>query len=403
MNYSEYNHHPVRLITSQILSTLAHPVFAEPVIADSVDGSYARDKIFSVVTRLVDELERTPGQLASAHGLAQLQGPLQQVLNELVAITQGGGMPNLMQAGIIVDQQIQQLFWAMTPDSPFPEKSPLPQLLTQHTQAVETTIRRLAEQRDEISQRLLTVSQSAADLQTQLNALQEGAAKERAETAATVARLELAYAEKDNERTQSSMNTLNSMRTEFNTLLDNSSGAAKTIIEELTKKREEAAQIVQVVGNIGTTGNYQQIAQAEADQANIWRRVTVGIFVTGIALAVSTFVKFWAAETTVDTAISIAVRLLYAIAITSPAWYTAKESARHRTNADRAKQTELELASIGPFIELLPNDKKDGIREELTKKYFGRDVSEHTVKTPLELGDMKDVILAAIGALGKGK
>lgn len=403
MNYSEYNHHPVRLITSQILSTLAHPVFAEPVIADSVDASYARDKIFSVVTRLVDELERTPGQLASAHGLAQLQGPLQQVLNELVAVTQGGGMPNLMQASIIVDQQIQQLFWAMTPDSPFPEKSPLPQLLTQHTQAVETTIRRLAEQRDEISQRLLTVSQSAADLQTQLNALQEGAAKERAETAATVARLELAYAEKDNERTQSSMNALNSMRTEFNTLLDNSSGGAKTIIEELTKKREEAAQIVQVVGNIGTTGNYQRIAQAEADQANIWRRITVGIFVTGIALAVSTFVKFWAAETTVDTAISIAVRLLYAIAITSPAWYTAKESARHRTNADRAKQTELELASIGPFIELLPNDKKDGIREELTKKYFGRDVSEHTVKTPLELGDMKDVILAAIGALGKGK
>ncbi|MBK1439679.1 hypothetical protein JHJ32_06765 [Parapedobacter sp. ISTM3] len=38
---------------------------------------------------------------------------------------------------------------------------------------------------------------------------------------------------------------------------------------------------------------------------------------------------------------------------------------------------ELELASIGPFIELLPEAKKEAIKEELVKKYFGQQASIH--------------------------
>lgn len=41
---------------------------------------------------------------------------------------------------------------------------------------------------------------------------------------------------------------------------------------------------------------------------------------------------------------------------------------------------ELELASIGPFIELLPEAKKEAIKEELVKKYFGQQVNIHSEK-----------------------
>lgn len=86
-----------------------------------------------------------------------------------------------------------------------------------------------------------------------------------------------------------------------------------------------------------------------------------------------------------ETAWSVLIRLIYAIVITAPAWYAAKESARHRSNADRARQTELELASLGPFIELMDREKKDQILEELTKRYFGNQVPAHTSEPPIDV------------------
>lgn len=72
------------------------------------------------------------------------------------------------------------------------------------------------------------------------------------------------------------------------------------------------------------------------------------------------------------------------MAVALPALYTARESARHRTNADRARQRELELTTLGPFIELLPNDKKAEIRDRLTDRYFGGEVEPHEVHSPID-------------------
>src|SRR3546814_19055962 len=92
-----------------------------------------------------------------------------------------------------------------------------------------------------------------------------------------------------------------------------------------------------------------------------------------------TFNKFYHEPLSSSNPLAISVRRLYALAVASPAFYTARESARHRTNADRARQTELELASLGPFIELLKDDDKDAIRKSLISTYFGRHVDAHEV------------------------
>lgn len=82
-------------------------------------------------------------------------------------------------------------------------------------------------------------------------------------------------------------------------------------------------------------------------------------------MAAATFYKFYHEPVSSTNTFAIAVRLLYALAIAAPAFYTARESARHRTNADRARQTELELASLGPFIELMEDKVKEEIRKSL--------------------------------------
>ncbi|WP_411728460.1 hypothetical protein [Methyloglobulus sp.] len=125
------------------------------------------------------------------------------------------------------------------------------------------------------------------------------------------------------------------------------------------------------------------------------------MFALGIGTAIATLWKFWDDPSTPENAWSAIIRLLYAIAITTPAWYAAKESARHRTNADRARQTELELASLGPFIELMQPEKKEAIREDLIKNYFGKGVTPHEVNEPVKIKDLKDLLLEAIKALSK--
>ena len=62
---------------------------------------------------------------------------------------------------------------------------------------------------------------------------------------------------------------------------------------------------------------------------------------------------------------------------------------------------ELELASLGPFIELLPQAKKEEIREHMTKLYFGKEVEEHQNSPAIDSKDLKDVMLELIKVIKK--
>jgi hypothetical protein len=59
------------------------------------------------------------------------------------------------------------------------------------------------------------------------------------------------------------------------------------------------------------------------------------------------------------------------------------------------------LASLGPFIELLPEEKKIAIREEMTKHYFGREVDAHTAKAPLDAETVKEIAIEFVKAFKK--
>ena len=278
-------------------------------------------------------------------------------------------------------------------------------------------------QRAELESRFAAVRAQADSLTSQLQSQTDAAARERAEAAASVANLQKEFADRETERGKTfeavavrqrreNEVAIEKLSKEVKRLSDDHKGIFDSLIADLGKqttglveqietKRQEAARIVQVVGNIGVTGNYQQIANAEAQEANFWRWATVLFFGAGILLAGMTFYKFWHEPLSTESLVSVAIRLLYAIAITAPAWYTARESARHRSNSDRARNTELELASIGPFIELMPEEKKIEIREALTKSYFGRQVEPHMVNSPVDVGGIKDLVIETIKAVRK--
>lgn len=168
---------------------------------------------------------------------------------------------------------------------------------------------------------------------------------------------------------------------------------------QLEEKKKEAAAIVQSVGDILTTGTYKATAENEAKLANRYRLVTIGLFSVGILIVVSSFILHVIAalrdQTFEENPWMIVSRFATAIAVALPALYTARESARHRTNADRARQRELELTTLGPFIELLPAESKAAIRDRLTDRYFGGETERHDIPAPVDAEQLTKLLEAA--------
>lgn len=140
------------------------------------------------------------------------------------------------------------------------------------------------------------------------------------------------------------------------------------VIEDLNSKLLEANKIVNIVGNVGVTGNYQNIANQHKQSANFFRWVALGFMVVMSGLLIWSIIELSRGQFDLYKSL---VRILAAAVLTYPAVYASRESNKHRKLETQNRNLELELASIGPFIELLPEDKKQKIKEELVSKYFG--------------------------------
>jgi hypothetical protein len=401
MTASAYRDHPVRGLVSRVLEMQSAPEFADPSIGENETFAFARDKVFALTHAIAALLQATPAELNSAHSLNQLSTHLQSAVNELATFQANKNPGHIANAAAQIEQNVLPFLWGFVPQIQALSPDSLTKLIEAQASVSRESIKQLAAQRDDLATKFADLVSKADAQAVRLEALVEGAAKERAEAAATVAKLEQAFAQKETERSAAFDAALTELRNEFSIFDSKVRQDSSGLLAALEDQRVQAARIVQVVGNIGVTGNYQQIGNAEAKQANFWRWATIGFFTVGVSVAAATFVKFWGAPFSPEIAGSVLIRLLYAIAITAPAWYTAKESARHRTNSDRARQTELELASIGPFIELLPEAKKVQIREQLTPHYFGRSVEAHTANNPLDATAVKDMVVELVKVLKK--
>lgn len=332
---------------AQLLQLQAEPSFNEPTVASNDQFALARDKVFAQAQVIRSLMETTPATLVSSHALAQLNKHVQAALNEMNAFVANKNTGHITNAASQFEQNVLPFLWGFAPGLRSSESDDLPQIIEGLGRSASETVRQLAQERDKIAARVQEAETLATDLKSRLEAMADSAARERAEASAAVAKLEQAFASKETERAASFDAALNKVRTDYSALEQSTKGEATALVSGLEELKSNAAKIVQVVGNIGVTGNYQRIANDEASKADFWRWATVLFFAGGVTLAGATFYRFWGEPITPESIWAIAVRLLYAIAITAPAWYTARESARHRTNSDRARQTELELASLG--------------------------------------------------------
>lgn len=163
-----------------------------------------------------------------------------------------------------------------------------------------------------------------------------------------------------------------SYRNEIEQLKNEVDTNASELVKNLKEKLNEAEKIVNVIGNVGVTGNYQIIANEHKENANFWRWVAISFMAVFSGLLVWTLIDLSANN--FDWTKSL-IRLLAAAALSYPATYAAKESSKHRKLETLNRTAELELASVDTFIEMLDTTKKQAIKEKLVDKYFGNDKS----------------------------
>lgn len=421
MTPSAYRDHPIRPLLDQLLLLRVHDGMSGDSVAGNEQIAAARDTVFAMSETIKELLEKTPASRVSLHALNSMQKYIAAAHNEVAAFTSNGNVNHLVNAANQYEQNVVQWLWGFTPTVRGRESARLREEIEALSQSSMSAVQQISAARDGLISRFAEVESSADELKKKVDELRESAAAERAQAAATVSSLQQSFNTKEIDRD----NTFNAAVAEVkeqaveqrdaaadkaDQAIAQLQGAGDALVASLTEQsaaiiaglqaqRDEAAKIVQVVGNIGVTGNYQRIANDEQRQANNWRRFTVLLFLAGVTLAVATFIKHFGEPIDSSNAGSIAIRLLYALVIASPAWYTARESARHRTNADRARQTELELASLGPFIELLPQAKKDEIREKMTDLYFGKEVAPHEAQSPVDIESLKKFVVDVAKAI----
>jgi hypothetical protein len=154
----------------------------------------------------------------------------------------------------------------------------------------------------------------------------------------------------------------------------------------LQSKVDEAKQLVHVIGNVGVTGEFAETARREREAANRLRFYSLVFMIITVIIILTIVIK--TAVAGVDWKL-VAFRMSASLILLVPAYYLARESTIHRKREQHTRKMALELASIDPYLELLPEEKKIELKSQLTERYFGQpDSAPETISNP----DSKELI-----------
>ena len=149
-------------------------------------------------------------------------------------------------------------------------------------------------------------------------------------------------------------------------------------LARLGELQDDAAKIVGVIGRTGMTGGYQQYADKEGGEADKWRRIAVAVGIAAVIVLAGVVV--WSGLEHHPTWTLSVGRLVLAGSLGGVSAYAARQAAEHRKRSERARNLELALASIGPYLESVPDDMKEKILESFSYIFFAapdpKDVSE---------------------------
>ena len=290
MDAKDIDAHPIHSTLSQLRAARDRPELLD--IAPESSNAWMLQKVFQFLELVRFRLDATPRTLISVTGLTSLNNALAAVLTELTNYKANPSPSYLENAVNHVDQTAMNSLWAIPGQATQEGKAELGQIANAFYEQVQAILSKIEAEKAELQERLDETVRQVREQAEQIKESDRQIAQQKADAAAISAELKRDFTVIDQE-----------FRTKFGTMSDEQKAAhvaqlsdertaADLLVAELAKKRDEAADIVQIVGNIGVTGNYQKIALEQASQADNWRLVTFGVFAVAAAFGAYTLMEF---------------------------------------------------------------------------------------------------------------
>jgi hypothetical protein len=170
-------------------------------------------------------------------------------------------------------------------------------------------------------------------------------------------------------------------------------------IEQLESRKSEAEKLVQVIGNTGMVGGYQKLANEERQSAWVWHGITLVFLIGLVAFAIIAF------HSTIQGEFKLGVfgaRAFVAIAFGLGVAWAARQADKHQEVERRSRKMELELASVDPYLALMPAETRFAVKTELAQRFFAQLEAQSAGKGEKEVtGSALDLLRMALELLSK--
>jgi hypothetical protein len=181
--------------------------------------------------------------------------------------------------------------------------------------------------------------------------------------------------------------------------VEESSKKIDVIIVELKEKQDEANKLVELVSGNAIAGSYVKSAENEKKFADATRYGALVLMLLVVAIIGDSFLRM--SRPSFDW-ITAAFRLLFSLALSVPAAYLARESAKHRTQQYAYMRVSLDLQAITPYLASLPVEEQHKLKIDVANRIFGgKDVAINPLEAyPL---NVQELFLALISKMNADK
>ncbi len=401
MTFNPIKTHPIHDSLKRLLALQSSAILTGPDNSIDEQHRWYLDKIFYVALNASKGIKKKLSYSISVNGLNNLNSSAEAMIQELNNFVANRNVAHITNAFNQAEQGFQIYMDQAIPRGNGEDFSDAETFIESLKKSYQASLATLNAEKDQLAEQLGNLSASVSTNLSSVSTLQSDIERHRTESESAITEISQSYEKLAGDLEGKFSENMSQWSIEHTAAVGKIDENTIDLVSKISTKEAEARGLVQSVGVILTTGTYKLRAQNESSLSDRFRWITIGLFSVGILIVLSNYIMHvagsWLGVDYAESPWTLATRLLTALVVALPALYTARESARHRTNADQATQRELELSTLGPFIELLPDEAKAAIRDRLTERYFGNSVEPHKVESPLD----PDTIAKIVEAVAK--
>lgn len=336
-------------------------------------------------------LQAVDAELVSAAVLQSLDTSLQEVQTRLQNFLSSGDAQQLAQADPRVDSILQSstpLMAAILWDER--EVEDLREHVTNYRRSAGQLLASLSKEAEDLGKELGQIRASVAETSqahgAKFEELSNSVKEERQTMEAALTDFRESFSTAQDERRTTLSDLLEEQTARFSEALKaldeeaenqrlEASDEASRLVNEMEGYRDQAAQLVDAVGNIGTAAGFGRYASEQKRAADWLRGLAVVVVLGAVGFAVWAL-SVAASDLTWQRTIAkfTVVALLGGLAA-----YLGRQSGVHRDREATAKRVQLELAALDPYLALMDAGKRDEVKIEIAKKLFGQPLEAENV------------------------